>query len=420
VRTTHLLWYEISGFNPLIYQHIMTAFHTFRISAALVLSAASLLSGPTMRAATVNVRSAAAHDFGRSDDTAAINRAIARSSVGDTIFFPAGSYRITYPGIILEPGRKYSGDIPGESRLIGTGGYNVATTRHNLAVRLSLDHLVFEGGGLRLDGNTVPARFVSVTDCTFRNIVTDNDNWTTHMGIFIGPGAEHSHFDHNHFYNIFTGGKYPLDDRDATGIFGYGLSHTTITDNEFDFVNEGIHIFFDVTDGSDVLIARNQFTRVHRISMEFQHDHTDGLVIEDNVVSNPLNPYWLTYGISVAADTKTGHGIIVRNNTVVANTPLDLSIAPKNYYPYGLEVWGTNTVVSNNHVIGLWGIGIGIGSARNMLVDRNLICGKVTSYGKSINEYYGPQVGTRLNGNVIAPECPHEYSAMMALKAPRS
>jgi hypothetical protein len=370
-----------------------------------------------MFAKTIDVKSAGARADGRADDTAAINRAIEDSSAGDTIFFPAGTYVISYPGIVLEPGRTYSGNANAESRLLGTGGYDLAGSRDNLAVDLTFDHLVFEGGGLRFNGND-PARFVSVTGCTFRNIVTDNNNWTTHMGIFIGGGAEHSHFDRNHFYNIFTGGKYPLDDRDATGIFGYGLSNSTINDNQFDFVNEGVHIFFDATDGSDVQVARNHFTRVHRISMEFQHNHTDGLVIEDNVVTDPLNPYWLTYGISVAADTNTGHGIIVRNNTVIANTPLDLSVAHKNYYPYGLEVWGTNTIVNNNHIIGLWGIGIGIGSARNMLVENNLICGKVTSYGKSINQYYGPQVGTRLSGNTIAPECPHEFSVMMASKAP--
>ena len=363
------------------------------------------------------MKSTGARGNGHADDTAAINRAIERSSPGDTIVFPAGSYVISYPGIILAPGRTYSGDMSSASRLLGTGGYDLVTSPDHQGVSIALDHLVFVGGGLRFDGKE-PAQFISVKECTFRDIVTDNENWTTHMGIFIGPGADHAHFDHNHFYNIFTGGKYVLDDRDATGIFGYGLSNTTIADNQFDFVNEGVHIFFDATDGSNVEVVRNHFTRVHRISMEFQHDHTNGLVIEDNVVTDPLNPYWLTYGISVAADTNTGRGIIVRNNTVVANTPLDLSIAPKNYYPYGLEVWGTNTVVSNNHIIGLWGIGIGIGSARNMLVEDNLICGKVTSYGKSINQYYGPQVGTRLSANVISPECPQEYSVMMAAKTP--
>ena len=146
--------------------------------------------------------------------------------------------------------------------------------------------------------------------------------------------------------------------------------------------------------------------------MEFQHDQTDGLVITDNIVSDPLNPYWLTYGISVAASTTTGNGIIVQNNTVIANIPLDTSVNAANYYPYGLEVWGTNTMVRNNRVIGLWGIGIGIGFAHNMMVENNLICGKVTSYGKSINQYHGPQPGTQLVKNVIVSVCPIEALAL--------
>ena len=381
------------------------------------LSLMALSSCAYASAKVINVKSAGARGNGRTDDTAAINRAVERSSVGDTLFFPAGTYVISYPGIILEPGRTFSGDPHSDSRLLGTGGYDLAASQNNLAISLTIDHLTFDGGGLRFNGND-PARFVSVTDCSFRDIVTDNVNWTTHMGIFMGGGAENSHFDHNHFYDIFTGGKYALDDRDATGIFGYGLSHSTISDNDFDFINEGIHIFFNTTDGSDVVIARNHFSRVHRISMEFQHSHTNGLVIEDNVVTDPLNPYWLTYGISVAANTDTGLGIIVRNNTVIANTPLDLSQNPKNYYPYGLEVWGTNTLVTNNHVIGLWGIGIGIGAAHNMTVENNLICGKVTTYGKSIDQYYGPQIGTRIFDNTISPHCPQKYSVMMAAKSP--
>lgn len=367
--------------------------------------------------ATLNVRSYGARGNSVSDDTAAINRAIKKSTLGDTIFFPAGTYRISFPpGIVLEPERTYLGDSKKESKLIGTGGYSVATSKYNQAFGLKLEYLVFDGGGLRLDGNVVPARQVSVKHCTFQNIVTDGENWTTHMGIYIGTGAEYSHFDHNKFYNIFTGGQYGLDDRDATGIFGYGLSHSTITDNVFDFVNEGVHIFFNNTDGTDVLVARNRLTRVHRITLEFQNDHTNGLVVEDNVVSNPLNPYWLTYGLSVAATTNTGKGIVVQNNTVIANTPLDLSVNPKNYYPYGIEVWGTNTIVRNNRVIGLWGIGIGIGAARNMLVENNLVCGKVVSYGKSINQYYGPQPGTRLVGNVISHDCPIEALAPVSYK----
>jgi hypothetical protein len=357
-------------------------------------------------ASTISVRANGARGRGNVNESLVINRAIRLSKPGDVIYFPPGTYKVDYPGITLLPDRTYRGDPSAPAVLVGSGGYTLANSQFDQAVGISIQNLVFQGGGIRLDGDKVPAMQISITHCTFKDIVTDNKNWTTHMGIFISSGADQSHFDHNHFYNIFTGGQYELKDTDATGIFGYGLSHSTISDNTFDFVNEGIHIFFDDTDGTDVLVSGNRFTRVHRISMEFQHDKTNGLVIENNIVSNPLNPFWLTYGISAAASTNTGKGIIVQNNTVIANTPLDKLKAKGNYYPYGIEAWGNNTVVRNNRVIGLWGIGIGIGSAHDMLVENNLICGKVTTYGKSINQYYGPQPGTRLLENTVDRNCP--------------
>ncbi len=366
----------------------------------------------SVEAAVINVKTRGARGNGIADDTNAVNRAISKSAPGDTIFFPAGKYRIaSSAGIVLEPNRSYKGDTRGESVLLGSGGYTVAGTKYNLAFNVIVASLVFDGGGLRTEGKEVPARGLSVTGCTFRNIVSDGENWTAHMGIFLAAGAEQSHFDHNRFTNIFTGARYGLEDADATGIFSYGLSDSTITDNTFDYLNEGVHIFFDKTDGADVLVARNTFTRVHRITMEFQHDNTDGLVVRDNMVSNPLNPYWLTYGISVSASA-TGKGILVANNTVVANTPLDLTVNPKNYYPYGLEVAGAGTVVTGNRVIGLWGTGIGVGYARNLRLEKNLICGKVTTYNRSIEQYHGPQPGTVMTGNTIAPQCPSAEEAL--------
>ncbi len=65
------------------------------------------------------------------------------------------------------------------------------------------------------------------------------------MGIYIGTGPQRSHFDHNRFYNIFTGGLCWVRRwrTDASGIFGYGLSRSTITDEIFINVNEGCPYF---------------------------------------------------------------------------------------------------------------------------------------------------------------------------------
>ena len=365
----------------------------------------------------VNVTAYSARGDGHSDDTTAINDAVSASRVGDTIYFPAGFYHISYPGILLLHSRTYRGSDHGRSVLIGGGGYALSSSQYDKGYDITIEYLTFDGGGLRFDGDNVPVRHIIVAHCTFRNIVTNNANWTTHMGIFIGPGAEYSKFIHNHFQNIFTDGKYDLQDRDATGIFGYGLSRSVIAENVFDMVNEGIHIFFDRTEGHDVSIVRNRLTRVHRIAIECQNSHLDRLIVEGNMVSHPLYPYWLTYGISIAASSVTGNGILIRNNTVLADTALDLSKASGNYYPYGIEAWGTNTVVRGNRIIGLWGIGIGIGAARHMLVEKNLICGESVKHGKAIDEYYGPQIGTVRKDNIIIAECP---SSLLALYPMRS
>ncbi len=366
-------------------------------------------------AAVVNVKSRGARGNGAGDDAPAINRAIEKSAPGDTIFFPAGTYRLGGKGITLAADRTYKGDPARDSVLLGAGGYTLANGPWDGAVAITLNRLVFDGGGLRFDGSSVSARSISVTECTFRNIVAGGNNWTTHVGIFLATGAESSHFDHNTFRNIFTDGKYGFDDTDATAIWGAGLARSTVEDNTFDFLNEGMHIMFDRTDGADVLVARNYFTRVHRITMEFQHDHVDNLVVRDNTVTGPLNPYWLTYGMSVMSNPgEAGRSTVVENNTVVANTPLDLSVKKWNYYPYGIEVAGTNAVVAHNQVIGLWGTGIGVGPARNIRLQNNLVCGKVTSYGKSIDQYLGPQPGIVLAGNTIAANCPASAQALLA------
>ena len=385
-----------------------------RFSMRSLLSALLLVSIPAS-AAVVNVKSRGARGNGTADDTAAINRAIGKSAPGDTVFFPAGTYRIADPkGIALQPDRTYKGDPARDSVLLGPGGYSLANAPWDGAVGITVTRLVFDGGGLRFDGSRIPAEGVSVTECTFRNIVGGGDNWTTHIGIFLPNGAEHSHFDRNTFRNIFTNGRYGFDDSDATAVFAGGLAHSTVDDNTFDYLNEGVHVMFDHTGGADVEVARNRFTRVHRITMEFQHDHVDGLTVRDNSVTDPLNPYWLTYGMSVMSNPgEAGRSTVVENNTVVANMPLDLSVKKWNYYPYGIEVAGTNAIVAHNRVIGLWGTGIGVGPARNIHLQNNLVCGKVTSYGKSIDQYLGPQPGTVLAGNTISPACPAQEQALM-------
>ena len=143
---------------------------------------------------------------------------------------------------------------------------------------------------------------------TFRNISfgangqTEWPNWTATVGIFIDTSASNSDLSHNIFQNLSSQILYQSSDKNlgVSGIFGYGFSNTTMNNNTFDTVNEGIKIFFDYADGKNVHINNNTFTNVHRMAIEMQHWSSAGLEVAYNNISKPLAPWKLTFGISAA------------------------------------------------------------------------------------------------------------------------
>jgi hypothetical protein len=75
----------------------------------------------------VDVRDYGTVGDGAADDTAAIQAAIQASTVGATIFFPAGTYLVSAP-IVMLPGRTYRGDGPalnGASTIKQKSGANI-------------------------------------------------------------------------------------------------------------------------------------------------------------------------------------------------------------------------------------------------------------------------------------------------------
>jgi hypothetical protein len=369
-------------------------------------------------AATINVKTWGATGNGTTDDTSAVNAAIARSAPGDTIFFPAGKYYVlwqasTQHAIGLTPDRIYAGPADGPQAILhGTGGYPLATFYGS---NLTVKHLTFDGGGLYLGG---PVSNVTVEYNTFQNIDWGSDlkhpfdNWTATNAVFIDTSAAYSNFSHNAFKHLsaLVLDQYLDQYQGTTGIMGYGLSNTMITYNTFDTFNEGIHIFYDKLDGKNVHISHNTFTGGHRIAIEQQKERAGGLEIAYNSIWNPLNGWALTYGISVAADSQTGTGILVHDNAVIANTPVGAGCrGPGCYLPYGIEAFGTGTQVYANVIAGIWTHGVSIALARNLVVRDNLICGPEMAKAKSFIDYEKePQPGTQMINNTLAAVCPNE------------
>lgn len=384
-----------------------------KVSPALTLLCLLLADA---HAATINVKTSGATGNGTTDDTAAINSAIAKSAPGDTIFFPAGTYYVLYTAanqhaIGLATDRTYSGPATGLPAVLhGTGGYALATFYGS---HLTVRNLTFDGGGLYLGG---PVSNVSVEYNTFQNIDVGSDakhpfeNWTSTNAVFIDTSAAYSNISHNTFKHLSSLilDQYVSWDTGATGIFGYGLSNTMITYNTFETFNEGIHIFYDSLDGKNVHIDHNSFTGGHRMAIEQQKSHAGGLEIAYNSISNPLNGWALTFGISIAATSNSGTGIVVHDNVVIANTPVGAGCTGSGcYLPYGIEAMGNGTQIYSNIIGGIWSHGVSIAYSKDLIVRDNLICGPVMAQTNTFVDYEStPQPGTKIINNTFTAACP--------------
>lgn len=299
-----------------------------------------------------------------------IQASINNSHVGDTISFQAGTYNLSH--LRLQPGRSYLGSTNGQTIVHGNGGHSLMDF---YGTGLTVQHIIFDGGGLYLGG---PVSGAMIEYNTFRNISyglngqTEFPNWTSTVGIFIDTSASNSDISHNTFQNLSSQILYQSSDQNlgVSGIFGYGFSNTTITNNTFDTVNEGIKIFFDHADGENVHINNNTFTNVHRMAIEMQHSSSNGLEVAYNNMSKPLAPWKLTFGISAAIG---GSNTTIHDNIVDDQVQSVCGVGC--WVGIGIEAWGNATKVIDNTVRGYWGAGIAVGGSTNLLVEDNAICG---------------------------------------------
>jgi parallel beta-helix repeat protein len=344
--------------------------------------------------AIVSVRDYGAAGDGLADDAAAIQTAIANSAAGDTVLFTSGVYRVTRT-INIASNRTYQGQ---SATLKSSGGYWIFAAPWDAASNIAVDGLVFDGGSFSTNGISNPAADISITNCTFRNIVSANDNWTTHKGIVIPSGLNNGVIAHNQFANILTGGNTGPVDTDAGAIHAYRLSNVAITDNVFDNVNEAVYIKFDGAGPyPGVVIARNVGTRVHRMGIETQGSNTQGMLVENNQFSDFLNPFWNTFGLSIVVEG--GYDTIVSNNTVDASPPAP----PGSRYGVGIEIGGERTVATGNTVSHDFWAGIAIEGGSGSTITGNYLCGSAGAM-KIIWEW-GVRPQTQISGNTTAATC---------------
>ena len=168
-------------------------------------------------------------------------------------------------------------------------------------------------------------------------------------------------------------------------------------------------------------ISTNYIAHYHRIGIEIQVDTpTDPIMIEHNVVIDPLNSSWGTFAVSLACCQwgKTmgiegnSPGFVFNDNVVIASEPCGFKCPP-----FGVEFWGTGSLGQNSLIQGTfangyaWGYGGGAWAISN-----NFICGSnYESQGNYIANEEGQDNPASQSGNVAARECQPTQSTAPAM-----
>jgi len=316
---------------------------------------AFLLSWPTFmpaRAATIDVTREGAVATDEVDNTKAIQKAIDDSAVGDTVLFPPGTYGVSST-IVFKSDRDYSG-AGATLKRTASGGF-AACTENDSGKNMLIEGLTFDGAGFAFTGSgNVKAGNIRIRGCSFTNIRQKTYPFDT--GIYIPIGATHCEFTGNHFRNI----------KGDNGLITWNLDKTRITDNDFDGVNECMHLNGATVDCS---VLRNRGVHIHRMGIEIQGSKNANLVVEDNHFANWDSPFMDSFGLSIVPSD--GPNIVVRYNTLLARPPVPGTWT--NRFGFGIELGG-DVLCRDNLTEGFWWEGIVIGG-KNTTVTHNVLRG---------------------------------------------
>jgi pectate lyase-like protein len=403
-----------------------------RISKHLltVLGIGSILLGGGI-ANAASVRDFGARGDGYTDDTRSIQQAVDTMASG-TITFPAGTYIVRSP-IHLHGDSTYSGE--GNPILTGTNGNSIFIFPYSNANNITVSGFVFDNGQIRTEGKGEVPKNVHITGNTFQNLTVRSGNWTINSAIFGDGGLSQSSIDNNTFKNIMANGSTRPDgtsnsiDEISFAIFEYGLDRTNIDNNIFDFVGEGIRVCFSQTyPSTDVHVGSNIMTRIHRMGMEMQGAQgcgaakpsidgpsTNNIIIENNSITNWVDPYWGSFGISFAAPGPYGgNGVTIRNNLIAGTqTPYWETYGSRANYGYGLETAGLGLQVYGNVISGYYGQAITVAEgSTNALIHDNYSCALGEGATMGIGPETGPSTGAQYYSNTILPSCPAQLPAI--------
>lgn len=283
------------------------------------------------------------------DDTFAIQQAINRSKLGETIVFPTGIFLV---GDSIDP-RGQGRIFKGTTILEWDGEQVVAKTPTILRATGEKPVFSFHGEDLAFANLSFEGRAFFCdrpNNAMVKGVVFDNC-WFSHKGmkghgnsIEFTTGLSASRISHCVFDPISG----------DNGIYGYNWDNLVISNNHFKNGNEGIHLIAHHDPSKDLLIEQNYFSGLHRMAVEIQGGGVN-TVVQDNYYERPVMTARAeengdTFAYSIVSDRSKG--TIVRRNTSIAPQRPD-GIGVRIIFELGGRdvVCEENLSIGGNHVI---------------------------------------------------------------------
>jgi Chitobiase/beta-hexosaminidase C-terminal domain len=373
--------------------------------------------------------------------TPALQNAISNAPLGATLLFAAGTYPITGPLYIPCNGLQITGPAAAAPTAVLAAtftGSDIFSYPSGCASPGSVQYLHFENTGAVYfgpgnNGNfTFEHNFVTNLPSMLGNggaeigLFFDGAMWSTLSNVLV----EYNTFgDPTSCTAVFA---TPVDEGGycAGVVTSQGTNqNVTIEYNNFIHLEEGIHInqlaTFNPGGANSVCISctleYNYIVNYHRIGIEVQTSSpTNSLLLEHNVIADPLNSSWGTFAVSLACCVSGviqgapgfSPALIFDDNVLIATQPIG-SECP----PFGVEFWGTGSQGTNSLIQGNFcnGYAWGYGGAP-WTISNNYLCGPNMGSSSShiANEEHTTNAPAQI-GNTLSTTCAATASVVPAI-----
>ena len=360
------------------------------IYAFILILGMTMLSFPVRAEGNViNVKDYGAVGNGSTDDTAAVQAALSAAGVGDTLYFPSGTYPMTQV-IKLKDGMKVLGESKtatvlkwtslGVSKnfIYGGGSQDNASNPRNMEI-----------GNLTIDGDNILSErsgallFEHTSGLLIHDIIVQNVqiSQTGQNALYFKQNVDDSVVRNCAFYNIGVGYKrgenlsditYTSEPWGAAIRVAWGSERVTLEGNYIENTSRGGIL---CNNGSHHLVIRNNTIKGSAINSLNKNGRRAylGLGLElwsgcgDSVIEDNQIDQWMSI---VRCDR-----VAIRRNRVEENTKIPGENV-EYYKSYGYELNVSNSVFTDNysgkgHVLGMSLLGSGAGDSDSTATTHN-------------------------------------------------